>query len=66
MNILLNGENLPLAENTTAAVLLEQMGLSGKRLAMEVNHSILPRTEFDSYVFQPNDRVELVQAIGGG
>jgi sulfur carrier protein len=66
MNILLNGENLPIDENTTAAALVEQMGLSGQRLALEVNRCILPRTEFEDYVFKPNDRVELVQAIGGG
>jgi len=66
MQILLNGELTSIAENTTAAKLVELMGLNNQRLAMEVNQNIIPRSEYESYVFRAEDRVEVVQAIGGG
>lgn len=66
MQIILNGEQKSIAENTTAATLVEQLGLTGKRLAMEVNQNIIPRSHYDTFVFSANDCVELVQAIGGG
>lgn len=66
MQILLNGEMTSIAENTTAAKLVEQLGLHNRRLAMEVNQEIIPRSEYENYVFRANDCVEVVQAIGGG
>lgn len=66
MNILLNGENTQIDEGLTAARLVDQLGLAGKRLAMEVNLEILPRSEFDAYCFSAGDKVEIVHAIGGG
>ena len=66
MQIHLNGETKQVASALTAAQLIEDLGLTGQRLAMEVNQEILPRSEYVSYQFQPNDRVEIVHAIGGG
>lgn len=66
MNIIVNGANTDISEEFTAAQLIERLGLTGKRLAMEVNQEIVPRSEYPSYQFQPNDRVEIVHAIGGG
>ncbi len=66
MNILVNGELLSVSDRLTAAELLEQLGLSGRRLALEVNEEIVPRSRFDDYRLAPGDRVEIVHAIGGG
>lgn len=66
MNILLNGEFKEVADNITAGELLQQLGLTGKRLAMEVNMEIVPRSAFDEFVINPDDNVEIVHAIGGG
>jgi sulfur carrier protein len=66
MQIIVNGEAREIQEEITAAILVEQLGLAGKRLAMEVNQEILPRGRFEQHRFQPGDRVEIVQAIGGG
>ena len=66
MQITVNGENREIPENFSAAALVEQLGLGGRRLAMEVNQEILPRGRFEQHRFQPGDRVEIVQAIGGG
>ena len=66
MNIQLNGEVTQVADGITAAQLIEQLGLGGKRLAVEGNLEIVPRSRYDSHTIQPNDRVEIVRAIGGG
>ena len=66
MQLTINGEPRELPEPLTAAQLLETLGLTGKRLALEVNLEIVPRSQFESFQLQPGDRVEIVQAIGGG
>ena len=66
MNILLNGENHEIPEACTAATLVEQLNLAGKRIAMEVNLDIVPRSEYASHQLNDGDRVEIVNAIGGG
>lgn len=66
MQIYLNGEARDIPDNTTAAALVESLGLTGKRIAMEVNMEIVPRSQHASYLFQPGDKIEVVQAIGGG
>jgi len=66
MKILLNGENHDIPEACTAAGLVEQLQLSGKRIAMEVNLEIVPRSEYPSLQLNAGDRVEIVHAIGGG
>jgi len=66
MNITLNGEPHEITEGATAQQLIEQLCLVGKRLAMEVNQEIVPRSTFGDYQFKPDDQVEIVHAIGGG
>ena len=66
MKIFVNGQGQDLPDGFNATGLVEQMGLSGQRLAMEVNQEIVPRSTFDEYVFQDGDRVEIVHAVGGG
>ncbi len=51
---------------STIESLLESMALTEKRLAIEVNQQIIPRSEFSSHFLQEQDKVEIVQAIGGG
>ncbi|UOG93047.1 MAG: sulfur carrier protein ThiS [Candidatus Thiothrix sulfatifontis] len=66
MEILVNGTPHLVAEGTTAAQLLVILDLQGKRLALEINQTLVPRSQFDSLVLQPHDTVEIVHAIGGG
>jgi sulfur carrier protein len=66
MEILVNGTPHFIAEGTTAAQLLVILDLQGKRLAMELNQELVPRSQFDSVILQPHDTVEIVHAIGGG
>jgi thiamine biosynthesis protein ThiS len=66
MNITVNGENRTLQEKISLAQLVETMGLKDKRIAVEVNRDIVPRSEYDSFMLSDNDTVEIVNAIGGG
>ncbi len=66
MNIQLNGERRTVAQDATVAQLLELLGMQGRRIAVEVNGEIVPRSEHREYRLRPGDRVEVVQAIGGG
>ena len=66
MQVAVNGEPLQLPERTTLQELIEHMQLAGKRIAVEVNLEIVPRSEHASHLLQQGDRVEIVHAIGGG
>jgi sulfur carrier protein len=66
MNILLKGEPKIVPADSTAAHLIEILELSGKRLAVEINEEIVPRSQYATYRLQAGDRIEIVHAIGGG
>jgi thiamine biosynthesis protein ThiS len=66
MRIYVNGEPTELTEGVTAELLLSRLGLAGKRLAVEVNAQIVPRSTYPTRQLKDGDRVEIVQAIGGG
>ena len=66
LRILVNGEEHQVSAGTTLARLLETRRLSGKRLAIEVNEEIIPRSHLKEFRLQQGDRVEIIQAIGGG
>lgn len=66
MKIYLNGEAREVPDNCSAAWLVEELGLTGKRIAMEVNMEIVPRSGYDNHTLREGDKVEIVHAIGGG
>ena len=66
MEIFVNGAARQVPDNYTAAELVEALGLAGKRVAMEVNREIVPRSDYPAHCLQPADKVEVVHAIGGG
>jgi sulfur carrier protein len=66
MNIILNGASRDVPDKLSASELLLSLGLAGKRLALEVNQAIIPRSAFENHAIKPGDRVEIVHAIGGG
>ena len=66
MNIVLNGEPRGLDDALTLRGLIERLELGGKRLAVEVNEEVVPRSLHAEYRLHEGDRVEIVHAIGGG
>lgn len=66
MNITLNGAPRDVPDKLSASALLLSLGLADKRLALEINQEIVPRSTFDARMINPGDTVEIVHAIGGG
>jgi len=62
----LNGQARRLPAPLTVAALVAAEGLGGKRVAVEVNQEIVPRSRHGETQIHEGDRVEIVGAIGGG
>ena len=66
MQITVNGTPTDLPEGATLAALIEQLGLAGQRIAVEVNEELVPRGCFAEHRLAAGDRVEVIHAVGGG
>ena len=66
MRIFLNGSEYPLDHPITVTQLLQRLDLACKRVAVELNLDILPRSQHADTRLADGDRIEIVQAIGGG
>ena len=66
MQLTVNGVTHDLDHEPTIAELLDKLGLTERRLAVEVNRRIVPRSQHSEHRLHDGDSVELVQAMGGG
>ena len=64
--ITVNGEARPLGAMATVADLLCAIGLDGRKVAVERNEAIVPRSAYAATRLEPGDRLEIVHFIGGG
>jgi thiamine biosynthesis protein ThiS len=66
MRIKLNGEPHDVAGPMTINELLAQLGIDGRRVAVEHNLVVLKRATFDHTTINAGDEVEIVNFVGGG
>ncbi len=69
MHLTVNGEHRAFPSDTasfTVAALVDQLGLTGKRIAVERNGEIVPRGRHGETVLAEGDQIEIVVAVGGG
>ena len=66
IHLTVNGEDRQFDRDLTVAQLLEAMELAGKRVALERNGEIVPRSRFPEQRLENGDRLEIVVAVGGG
>ncbi|OIQ96139.1 sulfur carrier protein ThiS [mine drainage metagenome] len=66
ITVSINGEARQIPANATVAALIEVMGLTGKRIALERNGEIVPRSTFAERQLAAGDKLEIVVAVGGG
>ena len=66
LNITLNGEPRQFVSELSVAGLIEQLGYTGKRIAVERNGEIVPKSRHASTLLVSGDRLEIVVAVGGG
>jgi sulfur carrier protein len=66
IRITVNGEPQQLGTPLSVGSLVEARGLAGKRIAVELNGAIVPRSRHATTPLVDSDRVEIVVAVGGG
>jgi sulfur carrier protein len=66
MQVIVNGAAQPVPAGTTVAQLLERMALAGRRIAVERNGEIVPKSRHAEVALADGDRLEIVVAVGGG
>ena len=66
MELLINGQARQFPAPLTVAALLLAAGYGERRVAVEVNREIVPRSRHALHALADGDRVEIIQAIGGG
>ena len=65
ITVTVNGEQQQLAAGATVADLVATMDLQGRRVAVECNLEIVPKTEHATTLLKTGDVLEIVHAIGG-
>ncbi|WP_301100399.1 sulfur carrier protein ThiS [Propionivibrio sp.] len=66
MEITINGELRQFPAVLTVTALVEVLGYTGKRIAVECNGEIVPRGRHADVSLVAGDRIEIVVAVGGG
>ena len=66
LKLRINGEDRRFAGPMTVAALVGELGVEGKRIAIERNGEIVPRSRHGEVSLADGDRLEVVVAVGGG
>jgi sulfur carrier protein len=66
VSLVVNGESRQFDHSISVTGLLQEMELAGRRLAVERNGEIVPRSRFNEEALADGDRLEIVVAVGGG
>ncbi len=66
MELTINGESRQFSAPLSVAALVEALGFTGKRIAVERNGEIVPRGRHAEVELAAGDRIEIVVAVGGG
>ena len=66
LDIKINGESRQFPEALTVAGLIDQLGYTGKRIAVERNGEIVPKSQHAATPLASGDQLEIVVAVGGG
>jgi len=64
--IKVNGEDLDIENQSTAATLITQLGYQDQRIALEVNEAIISKSKHVEFTLNEGDQVEIIKAVGGG
>lgn len=65
MEVLLNGDPHSIEKSCSIEYLIKNLKLDGK-FAIEINQNIIPRSQYSETALHAGDKIEIVQAIGGG
>jgi len=66
VDVVVNGTVRSVESAATVADLVASLGLAGKRIAIERNGAIVPKSRYADTPVLPDDHLEIVAAVGGG
>jgi sulfur carrier protein len=66
ISITVNGSPREFSRPLTVSELVDELSLGGRRIAVERNGAIVPRSSFPDARLADGDRIEVVVAVGGG
>jgi thiamine biosynthesis protein ThiS len=66
MRLFINGDEKSFADPLSLAQLVEQLGMKGDRVAVELNREIVSRAQWSETSLRDGDRLEIVHFVGGG
>ena len=66
MEMMVNGKPVQVEGVASVSQLLERLDLLGKRVAVEINGEIVPKSAHGGTAISPKDKIEIVVAVGGG
>ena len=66
MRVFINGDSKEISGTPSLAELIDQLDLPAARIAIELNRSVVRRSEWSSTILHDDDRIEIVHFVGGG
>jgi len=66
MNLIINGENKIFDDNMTLLKIIENLKIKDKVMAAAINMEIIKKDNWDKFIPKDNDKIELLQFVGGG
>jgi sulfur carrier protein len=66
VEILVNSKKISLPEDSNIEELIVHLGFQNQRIAIEINESIIPKSKYSSFLLKDLDKVEVINAVGGG
>ncbi len=66
ISVKINGKDSVIESNSSVSKLLVQFKMSNKWVAVQINENIIEKNEFDNYIINVNDQIEIIRPMGGG
>jgi len=66
LRIQVNGEPQEVEENISLPALVAELNLKAEQIAIELNHNVVRREQWNNTLLQADDKVEIVHFVGGG
>lgn len=66
MKISVNDNDMLFKKSINVNELINSLDLKVEKIAIEINKTILPRSEYENYFVKENDVIEIIKAVGGG
>ena len=66
IQVFINGKKKEICDNNNLISLLNFLEIDENGLAIEINLIVIPKSQYKNTIIQNNDKIEIVQFIGGG